>query len=90
MKQIHHIVIAKHSRVKHGSFVDGYPVIGRKVRPSFVAEIELSIDLDEIARVLGEKAVTNTSKKTHMKGGLITAKVLNDVPPFIVTKIEDE
>jgi hypothetical protein len=54
----------------------------RLERPAFEAQLSVEIDWDGLARLLAAKAANNKNGKSAMLGGLIKAKLVNDVPKW--------
>lgn len=51
-------------------------------RPAFEAELEVSIDWEKLARILGAKATSNSTGKTKLLGGVITVKTTSMAPAW--------
>lgn len=54
-------------------------------REAFSADLEVIIDWDKLARVLGAKATGNRTGKSRLLGGIITAKTTTKAPEWVDT-----
>lgn len=54
-----------------------------RVRESFDANVEVTIDWQKLAQKLAEKAANNKSGRSAMMGGIIKAKITNEIPRLL-------
>lgn len=52
----------------------------RQRRPAFDAKLDVTIDWDRLARVLGERASSNSTGRSIVLGGIIKAKLSTPAP----------
>lgn len=51
-------------------------------REAFTADLEISVDWEKLARILGAKATANSSGKSRLLGGVITVKSTTKAPAW--------